>query len=104
MDRTFPPNFRPATRQPGEGGLSPYQILFVRERPLASVPYTPHIDCEESREFFERMKSIDKKLLKYSTINTKGGKKNLIREGRKLPLLKKVTGYGTYAHPIREIN
>jgi hypothetical protein len=27
---------------PGEGGLSPYQILFGRERPLASLPYTPH--------------------------------------------------------------
>ncbi len=26
---------------PGEGGLSPYQILFGRERPLAAIPYTP---------------------------------------------------------------
>ena len=39
----------------GEGGLSPYEILFGRTRPLAGVPYHPPKECENSKEFFTRM-------------------------------------------------
>ena len=44
----------------GVSGLSPYEILFGRERPLASVPYTPERECEDATDFFESMRRIDK--------------------------------------------
>jgi hypothetical protein len=37
---------------PGETGLSPYQILFGRERPMAAIPYTPPKECEDAQHFF----------------------------------------------------
>ena len=43
-------------------GLSPYQILFGRERPLANVPYQPSRECEDAKQFFDRMKEIDEKV------------------------------------------
>jgi hypothetical protein len=44
----------------GESGLSPYQILFGRERPMAGIPYTPPRECEDARQFFDRMTEIDR--------------------------------------------
>ena len=46
----------------GEGGLSPYEILFGRQRPLAGIPYQPPKECEDAREFFERMHQLDQKI------------------------------------------
>ena len=45
---------------PREAGLSPYQILFGRERPLAGVPYQPPVECENAQAFFERQKVVDR--------------------------------------------
>ena len=36
---------------PGETGFYPFQILFGRDRPLASIPYSPHKDCEDAQLF-----------------------------------------------------
>ena len=47
---------------PGEGGLSPYQILFGRNRPLAGVPYEPPHCCEDAVDFFHRMAEVDVKV------------------------------------------
>jgi hypothetical protein len=47
---------------PGESGLSPYQIVFGRDRPLANKPYEPPRECEDAQQFFERMKKIDKQV------------------------------------------
>jgi hypothetical protein len=44
---------------PGESGLSPFQILFGRHRPLGGLPYEPLRDCEDSRSFFSRQREID---------------------------------------------
>ena len=44
----------------GETGLSPYQILFGRDRPLAGTPYTPPRECEDAQQFFKRMSDIDR--------------------------------------------
>ena len=44
---------------PNLSGLSPYQIVFGRHRPLVNVPYTPVSQCEDARDFFARMKEID---------------------------------------------
>jgi hypothetical protein len=46
----------------GESGLSPYEILFGRERPLGGVPYEPPKECEDAQQFFKRMKEIDEKV------------------------------------------
>ena len=47
---------------PGESGLSPYEILFGRERFCARVPYTPPRECEDAKEFFERISALDEKI------------------------------------------
>ena len=35
----------------GECGLSPYEILFGRRRPLGLLPYNPPTDCEHAQQF-----------------------------------------------------
>ena len=47
---------------PGETGLSPYQIIFGRDKPLANIPYQPPRECEDAQQFFERMKEVDIKV------------------------------------------
>jgi hypothetical protein len=51
----------------GVSGLSPYEILFGRERPLANVPYIPERECEDAADFFDRMRERDEKVAQ--TIN-----------------------------------
>ena len=46
----------------GEGGYSPYEILFGRERPLANLPYEPEHECEDALDFFKRQDRIDKEV------------------------------------------
>ena len=43
----------------GEGGLSPFQIMFGRERTVQGIPYTPERECEDAEQFFSRMEQID---------------------------------------------
>jgi hypothetical protein len=40
-------------------GLSPYQVVFGRERALAGLPWTPERKCEDAELFFERMRWVD---------------------------------------------
>ena len=49
---------------PGESGLSPYQILFGRDRNCAGVPYEPVRECEGARVFFDRMSKVDQLVAK----------------------------------------
>ncbi len=37
---------------PGVTGLSPYQILFGWDRPLANIPYQNPRECEDAQQFF----------------------------------------------------
>ena len=47
---------------PGESGLSPFQIVFGRERGEAGTP-TPEIrECESAKMFFENMNDTDQKI------------------------------------------
>lgn len=46
----------------GEAGLSPYHIMFGRNRPTQGIIYTPNRSCENSHQFFQRMEQIDKKI------------------------------------------
>ena len=43
----------------GVAVLSPYQIVFGRERNLAGLPHTPLRECEDADAFFTRMAQID---------------------------------------------
>ena len=40
-------------------GMSPYQILFGRERPLGGIPTGATSACEDAAQFMERMKEVD---------------------------------------------
>ena len=33
-------------------GISPYQAIFGRERPLAGLPWRPELECEDANDFF----------------------------------------------------
>ena len=44
---------------PGESGLTPYEIVFGRQRYLAEVPYKKPRECEDALRFFERMNQTD---------------------------------------------
>ena len=46
----------------GVGGLSPYEIMFGRYRPLANAPYEPEKECEDAKEFFNRMLDSDERI------------------------------------------
>jgi hypothetical protein len=49
----------------GETGLSPYQIVFGRDRPLANLPYNPPRECEDAVKFFDRQREVDEKVAKF---------------------------------------
>ena len=46
----------------GESGLSPYQILFGRERSMCGLSYVPERECEDAEDFFNRMENIDERV------------------------------------------
>ena len=48
----------------GRGGISPYQVIFGRERPLGNVPYNPERECEDAIQFFEGRKRVDREIAK----------------------------------------
>ena len=43
----------------GPSGLSPYQIVFGRERNSLGIPYPPHRSCEDAEAFMDRMLDLD---------------------------------------------
>ena len=43
----------------GEGGLSPHQVVFGRDRNLAGIPYQPERLCEDASQFLSRMEKLD---------------------------------------------
>ena len=47
---------------PGEGGLSPFQIVFGRERYVAGIPYEIPRECEGAHAFFTRMEALDREV------------------------------------------
>ena len=50
---------------PGESKISPFQMLFGRERNLAGVPYTIPRECEGAEAFFTRMEGIEREAAAY---------------------------------------
>ena len=47
---------------PGESGLSPFRVVFGRDRYEAGSPYEPLRECEAAQSFFERVEQIDRKV------------------------------------------
>ena len=47
---------------PGVSGLSPYEIVYGRQRPLAGLPYSIPKVSEDVVEFFKIMESMDKRV------------------------------------------
>ena len=46
----------------GEGGYSPYQIVFGRDRPMSGLLYQPPTRAEDARFFFKRMENLRRKV------------------------------------------
>ena len=49
----------------GVSGLSPYEIVYGRQRPLAGLPYEVPRVCEDAVEFFKRMEELDQRVAKH---------------------------------------
>ena len=47
---------------PGPSGLSPYQILFGREKLMGNIPYSPPMENEDAQAYFQKMRGQDKKV------------------------------------------
>ena len=47
---------------PTVNGISPYQMVFGRDRNLAGLPYSEKRECEDARVFMDRQKEIDRVL------------------------------------------
>ena len=43
---------------PGESGVSPFELVFWRERFLAGPPADLDSECEDARQFCDRMESL----------------------------------------------
>jgi len=43
---------------PGPTGLSPYEIVYGRQRPMKGLPYKPPIEAEDATRFFSRMEKL----------------------------------------------
>ena len=46
----------------GPTGLSPYQVMFGRDRLVQGIPYLPHRVAEDAQEYFHRMEALDQHL------------------------------------------
>ena len=47
---------------PGEGGLSPYEVLYGRSRPYAGLPYKALNRLDDAVAFFKRQEEVDQKV------------------------------------------
>ena len=56
----FPRVLRAYHSTPGEAVLSPFQILFGRDRYEAGASYEIVRECEGAQQFFDRMEQVDK--------------------------------------------
>jgi hypothetical protein len=45
-----------------EYGVSPYKLVFGRERNMAGIPWQPVHECRDAEEFLDQMRALDTKL------------------------------------------
>ena len=88
----------------GVSGLSPYHILFGRDRLEGNLPYTPPTICETAENFFNRMKKIDDRVMEeyeavhlLQEVRSNKGKleKSVFKEGDKVWVLRPQGGTAT---------
>ena len=60
---------------PGPTGLSPYEIVFGRQRGMAGLPYRPVWEAEDATQFLKRMKELDAQVAE--SLNELQGKRAL---------------------------
>ena len=46
----------------GPHGLSPHQIVFGRDQNLPGIPYPPLKECEDAKDFLDRMGQVDEEV------------------------------------------
>ncbi len=73
---------------PGDTGLTPYEILFGRERPLAGRPYRPPRFADDAKAFVERLADIDKKVAEILNTRNQKDTERLNRSRKAFPRLK----------------
>jgi len=49
---------------PGPTGLSPYEIVFGRQRGMAGIPYQPEREAEDASQFLNRIRELDAQVAK----------------------------------------
>ena len=74
--------------QPGPTGLSPYEILYGRQRPLAGVPYPLDKPAEDAEAFFQRQAEVDAKVANVLNDIHRKRDEQLNRRRKELPALK----------------
>jgi len=52
---------------PGETGLSPHHIVFGRDRNVTGIPCKLERECEDARDFIDRMLELDRRVLRILT-------------------------------------
>jgi transposase InsO family protein len=70
---------------PGETGLSPHQIVFGRDRSVTGVPYPTDPECEDARDFIERIQELDKKISQTLTERHRKTQESLNRKRKSRP-------------------
>jgi hypothetical protein len=82
---------------PGQSGLSPYEIVFGRNMPLAGLPLPISREAEEASDFFARMSKLDEEiaeklnalhLQRFETLNSQRAEKPILNIGQKVWFLR----------------
>ena len=73
--------------------MSPYQMMFGRERSNAGLPWEPEKVHEDAQDFLNRMAETDQYLAEHSTRHTQRPRKNATRTNESLTLSRSMTGY-----------
>jgi hypothetical protein len=72
---------------PGDTGLSPYEILFGRQRPLAGRPYHPPRVADDAKAFIEKMEETDRYIAEFSNWRNQKDTERINRDRKPFPRL-----------------
>ena len=87
---------------PGEAGLSPYEIVFGRQRPLQGLAYRPEREAEDATQWFTKMAAIDEKISIVANEEHAKRMESINKRRREPPQFK--IGDKVWYHPERRIN
>ena len=84
---------------PGEHGLSPYEIVFGRERPLGGMPYRVVRETFEATEFLDKMDQLRQLVAEKATEAHEKRAKAINGHRKDPPPSRLVTQFGTDPSP-----